>query len=285
MKNKGTIIDIKTKNINSYKHIYSLNDFKIPPHNRLFKYMLFEIFVKSVKEKELVFVSPKKWKDPFECRFYETDYSSLGYKRPEIACMCMTYNSTKNEEASWKLYANPNNKTLKITIDFTELCGILDDYAEKNNSEVYIGKAIYLFTKKDIQSLQISKDKNHDTFFPKKGFSIEHYLTLMLLKRVSFTFEDEVRIFIVRKNNLYIDRTELLKIPDVDDTKSLIPNITLAPYEPLPKDDIMAPLKKKVNSTESIEYKKVINELLNYSKSNCVCQSQLYSSLNPLKKI
>ena len=272
---------ISIKKIDGHRHVYSLNGFALSTKQKcLYKYMQFERFVSSVKNNELVFVSPETWKDPFERRFFKTDYTSLGFNRPDIACMCLTSRSSTNEEASWRMYVNPNDKALRLSIDFNEFCKILDNYAEVNDCEVYIGKVIYKFTKEQIMSLH-KKTKNtyYDAYFP-LPLTLENYLTLMLIKRVSFAFENEVRIFIVKSNSL-TDIQGLLKIPKVIYTKSFIPKVMIAPYEPLPKEDIRTPFKEKINKIESAEYKKIINVLFGCT----VEQSQLYSICNPVDKV
>ena len=67
----------------------------------------------------------------------------------------------------------------------------MEKYAQNNGCKVYVGKAIYLYDRNAI--LQLHKQDN--VFFPLNNFSIEHYLTLMCLKRKSFAFENEIRVF------------------------------------------------------------------------------------------
>jgi len=243
--------------------------------------MQFERFVSSVNSKELIFVSPDTWKDPFERRFYKTDYSSVGYNRPDIACMCVTSKSSTNEEASWKMYINPSDKALRLTIDFVEFCKLLDEFAIKNDCKVYIGNVIYELKKDEITSLHKKvSSPNYNDFFP-VPFSLENYLSLMLIKRVAFEFENEVRIFIVKDNLFPLSSSGLLRIKNVNYSKELIPLVMIAPYEPLPEDDIRTPFRKKINNIESSEYKKIIGDIFGCK----VMQSQLYSNCTPLNKI
>lgn len=238
--------------------------------------MQFDRFIYSVMNKELIFVSPNSWKDPFERRFYKTDYNSIGFTRPEIACMCLSSKSSTNEEASWRMYVESNDKALRLSIEFEALCKVLEEYATVNNYKIYIGKVEYLASKKiellhkDVSAIEYS------TFFPTR-FLIEHYLTLMLLKRVSFEFENEVRIFIVNDGILPFNNG-LLRIKDVTYSKELVPNIIIAPYEPLSDFDIRTQYRRKMQKFESDEYKKIISALFG---SN-VLQSQLYSKREPL---
>lgn len=268
--------------IDGYQHIYALNGFSVSPkQNSLYKYMCFEPLVKAVDEKELIFVSPLKWRDPFERRFFQTEYRSRNFVLPQIACMCLTNRSTTNEEASWKMYVNSNDKALRITYNYKKICDILEQYAATDHCKIYIGKVIYDFDKREIESLhKPSSDDNYKTFFPQQ-FDIEHYLSLMLIKRKSFQFENEVRVFIVRDAGMSFDNG-LLRIKGVDyKNNDLISQIMIAPYEPLPDNDTISKFRKKLNDTESEEYKKLLVE-----KIGCtVKQSQLYANCNPLVEI
>lgn len=272
------ITKISTKKVSGYKSIYFLNGFTAPKQN-LFKYMQFERFLSAVKTNELIFVSPDNWKDPFERLFYKTDFSSLGFIRPDIACMCVTSKATLNEEASWKMYINPSDKALRLSIDFSEFCRILDDFAIRNDCTVHFGDVIYELKKDEITTLHKSSSINYSTFFPSK-FSLENYLSLMLIKRASFAFENEVRVFIVKNSSITFNKG-LLRITNVNYSKKLIPRVVIAPYEPLQKDDIKTPFREKINKIESDEYKKVIGDLFGCK----VVQSQLYTDCPPINKI
>ena len=78
---------------------------------------------------------------------------------------------------------------------------LLEDYANKNGYEVYIGKVNYEFEKQEIKNLHLTSSKHYAKFFP-ATMKREHYLSLMLLKRKSFQYENEVRIFLVKNNKI-----------------------------------------------------------------------------------
>jgi hypothetical protein len=181
------------------------------------------------------------------------------------------------------MYINPSDKALRLSIDFVELCKILEDFANKNDCKVYIGNVIYELRKDEITSLhkKISSSYYND-FFP-TPFSLENYLSLMLIKRNAFEFENEVRIFIVKDNLFPLISSDLLRIKNVNYSKELIPLVMIAPYEPLPEYDIRTPFRKKINNIESSEYKKIISSLF----GGKVNQSQLYSvkTCKPLIKM
>ena len=194
-----------------YSHIHMLNGYAFPKDkSTVFKYMPLDRLVKSVENNELVFVSPNAWYDPFEQLYYGVDCSSRGYITEDIACMCVSEKSSTNEDASWRVYADSSDKAVRVSIDQTALLNLLEDYASTNGFKVYIGKVDYSFEKKEIKSLHTPSSVNHSTYFP-NYMSREHYLSVMLLKRKAFQYENEVRIFLVKDK---IDfRNNLLCVP------------------------------------------------------------------------
>ncbi len=67
-----------------------LNGYSFPKDkSTVFKYMPLDRFVNSVKNNQLVFVSPESWYDPFEQLYHGIDCSSRGYITEEIHLVCM----------------------------------------------------------------------------------------------------------------------------------------------------------------------------------------------------
>ena len=154
--------------IDGYKHIHMLNGYSFPKDKTtVFKYMPMDRFVKSVDNKEFVFVSPATWYDPFEQLYYGIDCSPKGYKTEEIACMCVSEKSSTNEDACWRVYAGSGSKTVRLSLEQDKLLRLLDDYAENNGFEVYIGKVNYEFEKLEIKRLHLPSSKHYSEFFPK----------------------------------------------------------------------------------------------------------------------
>lgn len=139
------------------------------------------------------------WNDPFESLYYEADYQAHSYTKNPIACLCVTEHPYINEEAAWKAYTNKGEKAVKVGLNIKELLKLLDEYAIKNGCNVYIGEVNYDYNKKDIEGLSKRKHPLHTFYFPHR-MCVEHYLSLMLLKRKAFQYENEVRLFLVRNN-------------------------------------------------------------------------------------
>lgn len=261
--------------LDGYERIYMLNGYSMPDDkSTVFKYMPLERFVQSVEKKQLVFVNPETWYDPFEQLYHGIDCSIKGYKCEDIACMCVSEKSSTNEDASWRVYAGSNNKTVRLSIEKTVLFALLDDYAKHNDYHVYIGKVNYTFDKNEIMRLHEKKARHHQDFFPKK-MKREHYLSVMLLKRKAFSYENEVRIFLV-KDNISFDN-KLVKIDCDYKANRLVSNVMLSPYPPIrEKDDIAYNARKKINTMESKEIKSVLKSML-----GCRIQQSLLYKVYP----
>lgn len=267
-----------SKELVGYKHIHMLNGYTLPKDkSTVFKYMPLERFVKSVDNKELVFVSPETWYDPFEQLYYGIDCSSRGYSTEDIACMCVSEKSSTNEDACWRVYGGSNNKTVRLSINHASLMQLLDKYADSEGFEVFIGKVNYAFEKKDIKGLHNVSSPHYNDYFP-SIMKVEHYLSLMLLKRSAFKYENEVRIFLVRK----IISERLLKISCDYKIAGIVSNVMLSPYPPVRETgDLAYKVREKMNNIESEQLKALLKD-----KVGCrIQQSLLYKVCPRIDKV
>ena len=156
----------------------------------LYKYIPLNRFLKNLEDNELVLVSPKTWRDPYEKKYWLADYSALSFTRPNIYCMCLTQNCRKNEDAAWNLYTyNKNEKIIQIEYYTSKLLDKLSKDA--SIKKIYIGNAIYDFTSPEINNLYKNGKKGHFQFF--NEFNEEKFINLLRVKRKSYAFENEVR--------------------------------------------------------------------------------------------
>jgi len=261
-----------------YRHIHMLNGYTLPKDkSTVFKYMPLDRFVKSVDKKELIFVSPETWYDPFEQLYYGIDCSSRGYNTEDIVCMCVSEKSSTNEDACWRVYAGTNNKTVRISIEQDRLLQLLDSFSENNGYEVYIGKVNYDFEKEDIKKIHNTSSPLYNEYFP-IVMKVEHYLSLMLLKRSAFKYENEIRIFLVKKTI----SERLLRIPCNYKVTRLVSNVMLSPYPPVRQsDDLAYKVRERMNNIESAQLKSVLKD-----KVGCrIQQSLLYKVHSRVKKV
>lgn len=262
---------LKITKAGDFKNIYFLDNFSFSDIINLYKYMPLNRFLKMLDEQKLTFVSPETWYDPFETRFYLADYSKYNFTKPQVYCMCLTDKGYENEEASWKMYSDGNNsKTVQLTFDKNIFLNILDAYATLSGSTIYIGKANYLYTVNEIYNLHKPGSKGYDYYFP-KDFKTENFINLLCIKRHAFSFENEIRVFIVnkKKNNKDLFNS----IDKIDYQSGFIKAIRLSPYPPFSYDDPRKKIYSRLQDIESEAIKEQIKAKLPDIEIN---QSKLY---------
>lgn len=192
----------------------------------IYKFLSMGNAFKTLDNKQLWFANPIKWKDPFEKRFLNAKYIDSGkedsfrYKN-RIACMCIT--QTPNSEASWKAYSE-NDKVIKFSINREVLLKVLKNMTSKY--DIYIGKMEYMNT------VDIKKPLNKIPFNPLPVDPDERDLRLLLLKRISYAYEDEIRIVLVKPddgNSGGVQDGIALKYDSICSNTELIHRITLDP--------------------------------------------------------
>lgn len=245
--------------------------------NRLYKYMPLTRVIELLDTKELSFVDPKKWYDPYEIKYLETDYSRLNnYKQPKIYCLCARQD-TDNEEASWRIYKKEGEPLLRLKINALEFFQEINQFANSNNCSVYLSKIDYSLKRKEIDDLYKENSPKYHDFFD--DFNDEKYIRLMSLKRRAYNYENEYRIFIIPENPDSFKDNDVLKIP-INPIK-VIERITINPA-PRVYDDFISQLKSKSYLAEYAFIKKTIQKMYPEMK---VFKSTLYKSTDNVVKI
>lgn len=224
----------------------------------LHKYMPLEYALKTLNEKKLWFANPTSWKDPFERRFIEAQYKSNKGKlssfawKDKVFCICMTQTTTS--EAYWNTYSYQ-----QIGIEFrvnkqqlyNELINIQNQY------DIYIGKVEYMKTS-DIKKNPISSIPFGNPI--PKANSSEWKARLLLLKRIAYKYEDEIRIILVKKNktkeqginleyqckNTDLIETIVLDPSLADNTTALLKDVFENKYNFKPKQNKNGRLQRRV---------------------------------------
>lgn len=167
----------------------------------IYRYIPLASLTQSIEFKE-----PSQWWDEFEKRFYCAEYDQQKYPGfpKKLFALCTTAN--KDSEAGWKMYKH-KGPLIQIKINRRKFIKALSLYY-KENVEIYEGKVNY-----DIKEAHISKlhlpsytrtvkritkiypVKGHDEIF--NNFDMDSYLSLLLLKRDAYSYENEIRYFIV----------------------------------------------------------------------------------------
>lgn len=158
--------------------------------------MPLEYALETLNKRQLWFSNPTVWKDPFEKLFIEAQYKYDGKLhdfqwKNRVFCFCLT--QTPASEAHWNTYVQQG-----IGIEFRINRKLLLKELEKHAPRVehiYIGRVEYM------KFSDINGDINKIPFKAPvpKSVSPELFARLLLLKRVEFQYENEIRIIIVKK--------------------------------------------------------------------------------------
>jgi len=226
----------------------------------LFKYMPLEFALGTIKEKYLWLCNPIIWKDPFEKWFIEAKYQVNNKEEDfplkcKLFCSCIT--QTRTSEAHWNNYSK-GQIGISFIINREELVKVLETHTKQY--DVYIGKVKYIKTN-DFKK-KISKIPGIGTIQPVILSNHELLIKLLLLKRIAFTYEDEIRIIVVKKNKT---KENGIKLPYTIQPSDLIEGITIDP---------------NVGENVEVMLKDLFKNQYGFSK---VYKSQLYSMPNNIK--
>ena len=176
-------------------------------YKSLYRFITVERLIEQLESKTFAFLNPTIWEDPYEKYFIEKKYIIRGKPmylpmRDRVFCVCVS--GTTSSEAFWKVYA-PKENGVRLSYRTEDFLEVLDTITD---CEIHIGKVKYLITKVfsnppiDKKSLLEEIDNNNIN---------GQQLKLLLRKRTSFRYENEVRIVCVPKV-LSTDK-KVLKIP------------------------------------------------------------------------
>lgn len=157
----------------------------------LHKYMPLEYALDSLNNRHLWFANPTTWKDPFEKKFVEAEFTDKAttIKFPwnnRVFCICMTQTATS--EAYWNTYSRAD---IGIALKFrrSNLLDLLEKVSHQYN--VYIGQVEYMKTSSI--NKPISQIPFTPTIFP--DFNDPKFnARLLLLKRNAYKYEDEILV-------------------------------------------------------------------------------------------
>jgi len=195
-------------------HFLNLNraDF-LKEYARIYRFSTIERTIDILKNKNITFINPTKWVDPFEKFFLERNYliGNCNFSLPlKDNAFALCVSATSNSEAYWNIYA-PKEDGIRLTFN-TEM--FLEYFLDKiRNADIYIGKVDYQITN-DFHNLTIDKNKLINEI---KNLSIgEQQINLLLKKRTAFYYENEIRIIIIPKYNVKDNdflnlRTDIMK--------------------------------------------------------------------------
>ena len=227
--NKDTIYSYDSKNTKR-SHVLLFGD--VLNKRIIFKYIDRKNFVdyvnkqfKKTNEKgfSLCFQQLSQWKDPYESRFYDADYSLLNSafdidKHRKLYACCFA--ADKDSEPSWKMYVSEDNKDdkkvcIQLRINFKALLDYLNYYiTDKLNGEyvLVVGRVTYK-NKGFINKLHRPDEKGNSYSSYFGSFNFTKYLKLLMLKREAYKYEDEIRMFLIPRRDDIINDNLVISIP------------------------------------------------------------------------
>lgn len=179
---------------------------------RVFKYMTLEAFLTSLYCGSWRFCEPSKWNDKFEQRFYCANYTvpSAAGNTPQLFATCVT--REKNSEAAWKVYSHGQGlgaRCLQLELDIVELRKQLRESGYR-----FEEKPIKYLPENVILNLHKKRKPYYKEYFT--SFTLDSYLELLSLKRDAYTYEQELRLFLIPHN---VDRRNKTKNAETKDIK------------------------------------------------------------------
>lgn len=234
-----------SKKVKEYPHVGILSptneDSPLKGKRKLYKFLDLESFFKTL-DNGLMFSEPYCWPDKFESRFYHANFSHLSCDEPmprQVFACCMT--TAKCSEVAWKNYlriASGSNQLacpycVRLTLKRAPLLKLFSQWAKNNGGFAIYEGGIEYYRRFTIENMHLPNQKGstgiHNAFFRKGVFTLDDFLSLLLIKRDDFKHEEEVRYFVVPKERIPVCR-HFIKLTKLD-WSQIIENITLVePY-------------------------------------------------------
>lgn len=163
------------------------------------KYLNLETAEQCIKHGTFRFMEPTSWADPYERMFYCADYKKeldFPENRPKMVAQCITPSTSC--EAAWKVYtygAKEGKKRLCVQFVF-DADKLREELAKDipGGYTIYEGGVTYRLT----NTIKKLRTKHSDLFnrFFSSSMNLLDWLSLMLIKRPAYKYENEVRLFL-----------------------------------------------------------------------------------------
>lgn len=204
-------LDQKTnagKNCNGYEEYFlNLNSINLSLDESIYRIFSLDKFKKTIKDKKLCLVRPCKWEDPFENfllnseGLYNGKRVGFGNIRDKFYGQCWT--KKKECDGLWRNYKGDEPAAIKVKTTVGKLMNQFYDFtSEPHQLSYFIGKVDYV---SDDEIINFFKDEIDMTKFD-DGIK---FVQTLLKKRLSFAYEEEVRVIFNKPNN--IRKIDLLK--------------------------------------------------------------------------
>jgi hypothetical protein len=245
--NKGN----RLSDIDYKKDYLNINAVNLDLSENVYRIFNWDYFIDDLKNKKLTLVRPNSWQDPFENFLLNStgqleDGRLVGLENIRDSFYSLCWSLKADCDGIWRNYKGNSKCAIKAK---TTTGKLFDSIYDINNTFHYIS---YFIGKVDYVSDDIIADFFKDKLdFRNYQGGIEFALTL-LLKRLAYAYEEEVRIIVYNKDNV----NSLLQI-DID------PNLL---YDELILDPWIKP----------IEFEQKKTELINAGFTGKITRSSLY---------
>ena len=240
----------------------------------LYKYMPLEHALSTLENKSFWLSDPCEWIDPFEKFFLKAKYLTPGGDSIDFPFLgrtfatCITHE--RHSEAQWITYSE-NSIAIRFDIDTFKFLEQLSKYAIKNSNKVYFGQVEY--HKRD----EIMKHDLNEIIFKEENGTLNRNIKdfgfcarLLLLKRIDFSYENEFRIIVCKKNKV---KSKGINFEYNCENKELIRSLTVTPKI---KDHTMEMLRNYLSNTFDMQPK---SDKLGRLQPR-VLRSRLYDEVN-----
>jgi hypothetical protein len=170
----------------------------IKTYPTLYRFSTIERVLQQLKSGVFTFINPTSWEDPYERYYIEKEFviNTSNHKLPakdRIFCVCVS--GTSNSEAFWKVYS-PLGNGIRLTFNTKDFISVLEAIS---GPDFYVGKVDYRITK-DFPNLNALNVDRHILIEEITTDMIgDQQLKLLLKKRISYLYENEVRIISIPK--------------------------------------------------------------------------------------
>ena len=191
-------------------------------YSKVYKYMTLEAFLTSLYCRTWRFFEPSKWNDKFEQRFYCANYTlpAAIANTPQLFATCIT--RERNSEAAWKVYSHGQGlgaHCLQLELDVVELRKQLRDTGYQ-----FEERPIEYISENAILDLHKKRKPYYKKYFT--TFTLDSYLRLLSLKRDAYTYEKELRLFIIPHNGMRRNKGKKAQFMDINiDWKNIITRV------------------------------------------------------------
>lgn len=179
----------------------------------IYRIEILDRFYQLLDNKELVFVNPDKWEDPLENLIFNAQIIKNGklFKNPaknNIFAQCWSYEG--DSYGIWKIYTTKENDDgitkRHMGVRITTKLDNLPQISRNNNGKYYYGVVNY---QPKYKLDKLPKDKNVIEALQKQK-PCQRHLETLLIKRKSYSYENELRLFAIPNRLPLIDKNKQL---------------------------------------------------------------------------